>query len=190
MGIRFLGSFSTPPYPKHGKEVIFSGRSNVGKSSLINHLTKVKNLAKTSATPGKTSQINFFSVEERYLLVDLPGYGFAQTAKSVKDAWGRHIQKYLETSPKIVLIVQLLDIRHPPSKEDWQMIEWCVENAFPTVFVLTKLDKIPKTKQASSIKMLTEELENLIVDPVILPYTIKESANRDRLLTLIQERVQ
>jgi GTP-binding protein len=195
MAIKFLRSCTKPPYPRipigkwFAKEVVFSGRSNVGKSSLINHLTGLKDLAKVSSTPGKTEHINFFSVDDRYLLVDLPGYGFADTSKAKKAKWGVSIEQYLQSSENIGLILQLLDIRHLPSKEDIQMITWCVSFELPIVFVLTKLDKIPVTKQASAIGVLTKELEYFVDHPLVVPYTIKERPNKDRLLNLIQERI-
>jgi len=183
----FLGSFCAPPYPKISKAVVFVGRSNVGKSSLINHLTAIKNLAKTSSTPGKTQHINFFLIQNRFHYVDLPGYGFAKASKTRQNAWSKNIQCFLESSNDIGVIIQLLDIRHMPSEEDMQMIEWCCNAEFPILFVLTKLDKIPTTKQASTVQAFTKLLEEVVENPVVIPYTIKDSAGKDRLLTMIQK---
>jgi GTP-binding protein len=183
----FLGSYSCPPYPKINKGVVFVGRSNVGKSSLINHLTGIKNLAKTSATPGKTQQINFFFIQNRYYFVDLPGYGFAKASKAKQHGWGKNIERFFETTGDIAVIVQLLDIRHPPSQEDLQMIEWSCTTDLPILFVLTKLDKIVPTKQMSTIQSFMKELEEIVEEPTIIPYTIKDSAGKERLLKLIQK---
>lgn len=190
---KFITSCTKPPYPKIyiGKfpapEVVILGRSNVGKSSLINHLTGQKNLAKTSATPGKTQTINFFQIDNQFLLVDLPGYGFAKVSKKQQALFSKSIETYVENSKSITLLIQLLDIRHPPSSDDIRAIEWGAFYHYPTIFVLTKLDKIPKTKQKNSVDSFVRELEKHVTNPHVIPYTIKEMTSKFQLTQKIQE---
>ncbi|MEP1032926.1 ribosome biogenesis GTP-binding protein YihA/YsxC [Ekhidna sp.] len=127
-------------------EYAFIGRSNVGKSSLINHMTNRKKLAKTSSTPGKTQLINHFLINEAWYLVDLPGYGWAQTSKVNKAAWKKMINSYLEERPNLACVFVLVDIRHEPQKIDLEFMEWLGENAIPFSIVFTKADKLGKTQ--------------------------------------------
>lgn len=129
-------------------EIAFSGRSNVGKSSLINCLLKRRSLARTSATPGKTASINFYRLDTMRL-VDLPGYGYAKVSDNERRRWNTLIQGYFDADRDLRLAVQLVDMRHPPSKEDWQMIEYFVESGVPFVVVLTKADKLNRTERAA-----------------------------------------
>ena len=140
-------------------EVAFSGRSNVGKSSLINRLLGRKALARTSATPGKTASINFYRLDTMRL-VDLPGYGYAKVSAAERKRWDALIQGYFDADRDLRLVLQLLDMRHPPSKEDRMMIDYFVEAEIPFVIVLTKADKLNKTERAAAEAMLNEALSD------------------------------
>lgn len=136
-------------------EVAFSGRSNVGKSSLINRLLNRKNLARTSATPGKTATINFYRLDTMRM-VDLPGYGYAKVSASEKQRWGRLIEGYFEEERDLRLVLQLVDMRHPPTADDRQMIDFLIAQEIPFVVVLTKADKLNKTEREARLAALDE----------------------------------
>ena len=138
-------------------EVIFSGRSNVGKSSLINRLVNRKSLARVSATPGKTATINFFDVD-KFCLVDLPGYGYAKVSHSERDRWGELMEGYFAQDRNFCLVVQIVDMRHPPTQDDLNMIDFLYSNGFNFIIVLTKKDKLKKTAQKQSLERLNEIL--------------------------------
>lgn len=137
-------------------EVAFAGRSNVGKSSLINVLLNRRALVRTSATPGRTQLLNFFAVNEAFSLVDLPGYGFAKVPPAVKKDWGPMVRTYLETRPNLKAVVVLFDIRRVPREEDLQLLDWLEEFAIPTIPVLTKVDKIGRGERDRQIKPILE----------------------------------
>ncbi len=143
--------------PSELPEVIFSGRSNVGKSSLINKLVNRKALARVSATPGKTATINFFRVDE-FHLVDLPGYGYAKVSKSEKDRWAKLMEGYFNQDRRFALVVQIVDMRHAPSKDDMNMIDYLYQRELPFIIVLTKKDKLKKTQQQKRLAELEQEL--------------------------------
>lgn len=138
-------------------EVIFSGRSNVGKSSLINKLVNRKALARVSATPGKTATINFFDVD-KFCLVDLPGYGYAKVSHSERDRWAELMEGYFAQDRNFCLVVQIVDMRHPPTQDDLNMIDFLYNNGFPFIIVLTKKDKLKKTAQKQSLERISEIL--------------------------------
>ena len=137
-------------------EVAFVGRSNVGKSSLINDVFEVKNLAKTSSTPGKTQLINFFQIDDTLAVIDLPGYGYAKVPFELKKAWGKNIQDYLEKSRDLSLILHLLDIRHMPTDDDLAFFEWATFHKKKTLIIFTKVDKLkPNEKMKNAKKILS-----------------------------------
>lgn len=138
-------------------EVVFSGRSNVGKSSLINKITNRKNLARVSATPGKTATINFFELKE-FMLVDLPGYGYAKVSPVEKERWAELVEGYFADARNFALVVQICDIRHKPTEDDIQMIRYLHELEFPFVVVLTKKDKLNKSELAKQLELYDELL--------------------------------
>ncbi len=138
-------------------EVVFSGRSNVGKSSLINKITNRKNLARVSATPGKTATINFFSLKE-FMLVDLPGYGYAKVSDAEKMRWAELVEGYFAQDRNFALVVQICDIRHKPTADDMQMIEYLDSLGFPFIVVLTKKDKLNKTELSKQLSLYDELL--------------------------------
>ena len=138
-------------------EVVFSGRSNVGKSSLINKITNRRNLARVSATPGKTATINFFSLKD-FMLVDLPGYGYAKVSPAEKERWAELVEGYFAADRNFAVVVQICDIRHKPSPDDLQMINYLSELKFPFVVVLTKKDKLNKTELAKQMEYYSDLL--------------------------------
>ncbi|MCQ2405424.1 MAG: ribosome biogenesis GTP-binding protein YihA/YsxC [Clostridia bacterium] len=166
-------------------EIVFSGRSNVGKSTLINTLLRRKNLARTSATPGKTATINFYKLDTMRF-VDLPGYGYAKVAKDEKRKWGELIEGYFAEERDLRLVIQLCDMRHDPTADDRQMIEFMAENGLPFLVVLTKADKLNKTERAARLaayEAIFAEFEGLTV----IPYSSVTGEGREDLLAIIRE---
>ena len=147
-------------FPKEDvPEVAFAGRSNVGKSSLMNSLLNRKNLVKVSSTPGKTQLINFFKINNQFFFVDLPGYGFARVPDAIKKKWGRMIETYLKKRKNLCLVVLILDIRHKPTEDDRLMAEWLDFYQIRTVFVANKSDKVKKSEKNKKIRSIFESLE-------------------------------
>lgn len=175
-----------PPPNKH--EYAFVGRSNVGKSSLINMITNRKSLAKTSSTPGKTQLINHFEMNDEWYLVDLPGYGWARTSKKNKEIWAKFIEAYLLGRENLICVFQLVDIRHEPQKIDVELMEWFAENEIPFVIVFTKLDKLNKNQRGAAsakyFKHLKDKWEHL---PKHFTTSSFDKFGKDDLLKYIQE---
>lgn len=165
-------------------EVAFAGKSNVGKSSLINGLLNRKSLARTSQEPGKTQTINFYNVNKELYFVDLPGYGFAKVSKEVQQKWGAMIENYLKSSKQLKVVMLLIDIRHEPSANDRNMYEWIVYNGYKPVIIATKLDKINRSQKDKHIKMIRQGL-NVLPDTVILPFSAKTKQGREEILDFI-----
>jgi len=159
--LRFLTSAAkAAQFPESDThEVAFAGRSNAGKSSAINTIADNKNIARTSKTPGRTQLINFFSLDEQRLLVDLPGYGFAKVPPRVKKQWLALMESYLADRPNIVGLVVIMDVRHPLSEFDWQMLEWCAHFNIPAHVLLTKADKLKKGPAKSSLLQVKKHLK-------------------------------
>lgn len=147
-------NFLKTDYP----EVAFVGRSNVGKSSIINFITNRKHLAKTSATPGKTKLINYFLINKKFLLVDLPGYGYAQVSKKEKTNWGEFLEEYLKTSKNLKCVYLLLDVRRTPTEQDEQMLEFLVYNRINVKIVVTKIDTLSRSQVNNQIMMICSRL--------------------------------
>lgn len=158
--VRFITSAVSPDqYPRHTlPEIAFIGRSNVGKSSLLNTLVNKKNLARISNTPGRTQLINFFDIDEKLCFVDLPGYGYAKVPEHIKKQWKPMVESYLLQSEYLKGAVLIVDSRHTPTRHDIQMREWLQVNDIPVIIVATKIDKIPKTKQAKQLKNVEKTL--------------------------------
>ena len=169
-------------------EVAFAGKSNVGKSSMINALLNRKSLARTSAQPGKTQTINFYNVNDAMYLVDLPGYGYAKTSASEKEKWGKMIENYLHTSKKLQAVFLLIDIRHEPSANDKIMYDWMVYQGFTPIIIATKLDKIKRSQIQKNVKAIREGLK---VKPgtVIIPFSSETKQGRDELWEVIDSFV-
>ncbi|MCR5330054.1 MAG: ribosome biogenesis GTP-binding protein YihA/YsxC [Lachnospiraceae bacterium] len=151
-------------------EIAFAGKSNVGKSSLLNGLLNRKSLARTSATPGKTQTINYYRINDRLYFVDLPGYGYAKVSQALREKWGKMIEKYLKKSPSLKAVFLLIDIRHEPGANDRQMYDWIVANGFRPVIIATKSDKISKGQIKKQTSMILKTL-NCPSDTVILPFS-------------------
>lgn len=167
-------------------EIAFAGKSNVGKSSLINALMNRKSLARTSASPGKTQTINFYNVNNELYLVDLPGYGYAQVSQSVKAQWGKLIEKYLHQSKQLKAVFLLIDIRHKPSKNDKMMYDWIVHNGYEPIIIATKADKLKRSQIPKQIKILREGLE-LPKESKLIPFSAQTKQGRDEIWTLGEE---
>ena len=160
---RFLKSMKKKAdYPDTGlPEIAICGKSNVGKSSLINYLTNNYKLAKVSSTPGKTRLVNFFVINEAFMLVDLPGYGFAKVSHSEKNSWSEMVEGYLKASRNIRALLILLDIRHKPTEDDRMMFEWAALFGLSVIIVATKADKIAKTKRPAALKQLSSAVGDI-----------------------------
>ena len=166
-------------------EVAFSGRSNVGKSSLLNRLVRRKALARVSKTPGKTREINFFEVNQELVLVDLPGYGYARVSKDRKAEWRPLIEGYLRNSEQLRGVVQLLDVRHEPTADDLQMVDFLAELGAPTIFALTKIDKLTKSALAKRVGEFAEELG--VTPEQLVPFSSVTGQGRDELAEAMVE---
>ena len=169
-------------------EIAFAGKSNVGKSTLINGLLNRKSLARTSSQPGKTQTINFYNVNKEFYFVDLPGYGFAKVSEETRAKWGKMIERYLNTSEQLKLVFLLIDIRHEPSKNDVMMYDWVVESGFRPVIIATKADKIKRSQLAKNVKIIKTALKMTGEDKII-PYSSMTKQGRDDILKLIGETV-
>lgn len=177
----------TSKIPDTGRpEVAFAGKSNVGKSSLINGLMNRKALARTSAQPGKTQTINFYNINEAMYLVDLPGYGYAKVSAAEKEKWGKMIEGYLHNSKELCAVFLLVDIRHKPSANDKQMYDWICHNGYEPVIIATKLDKLKRSQVAKSLKEIRIGL-GLPKEGKILPFSAETKQGRDEIWALIDE---
>lgn len=197
----------TSKFPENDKiEIAFAGKSNVGKSSLINSLMNRKNLARTSAQPGKTQTVNFYhvdcyhewdavnedgtSVRERnpgaLYFVDLPGYGYAKANEEVKAQWGKMIEKYLHTSKMLKVVFLLIDIRHEPSGNDKHMYHWILEQGYEPVIIATKLDKINRSQVQKHIKMLKQGL-NVVKGTIVIPFSAETKQGREEIYAYIDK---
>lgn len=163
---RAYGTFSQLPASLL-PEIVFSGRSNVGKSSLINKVFNRKNLARVSSVPGKTVTINFYSVGGDAKIVDLPGYGYAKVAKTEKDRWAKMMEGYFNSGRNISLVVQLVDMRHPPTADDIMMIDFLTQTGYPFIVALTKSDKLNKTEYKTRLEAIKTELPTVEQDRII-----------------------
>jgi GTP-binding protein len=184
--LEYLGPMSTrdgwrpdPSYP----EVAFVGRSNVGQSSLLNRLMKRKAFARVSNTPGRTREIHFFDVNRQFVLADLPGYGYARISKARKAEWRPLIEGYLTDSPKLWGVVQLLDVRHDPTDDDMVMLDFLAELGVPTIFAVTKVDKLRRAEVAPRVQALARQLG---LDPdQIVPFSAQTGQGRDELASAL-----
>lgn len=166
-------------------EIAFAGKSNVGKSSLINALINRKALARTSSQPGKTQTINFYHVNQTFYYVDLPGYGYAKVAKTEKEKWGKMIEQYLKKSKQLKAVFLLVDIRHAPSENDRIMYQWILENGFHPIVIATKLDKIKRSQMAKQIALIREGLQ-VESDTVLIPFSAETKQGREEIWELVE----
>lgn len=180
----------TSVLPENDKpEVAFAGKSNVGKSSLINALMNRKSYARISATPGKTQTINFYNINEILYLVDLPGYGYAKVSEKEKEQWGKLIERYLHKSMQLKAVFLLIDIRHEPSANDKMMYRWIVDQGFEPVIIATKLDKIKRSQVQKHIKMIRESLA-LIPGTKVIPFSSSTKQGRDEIWEEIEKAAE
>ena len=170
-------------------EVAFAGKSNVGKSSLINALMNRKSLARTSAQPGKTQTINFYNINNELYFVDLPGYGYAKANESVKAQWGKMIEDYLHQSKKLRAVFLLIDIRHEPSGNDRNMYEWVVDHGFQPIIIATKLDKINRSQIQKQVKLIKQSL-NVLPGTVVIPFSAQTKQGREDIYDLIDSMLE
>jgi len=181
-----LGTTAVKPeqFPDSDRlEVAFVGRSNVGKSSMINAMLNRKSLVRTSQSPGKTRTINFFEVEQNWYFVDLPGYGYAKVSRSESEKWGEMIEGYLKDRAKLVALVLLLDIRHEPSDNDKMLYDWCKHYELPVVLVATKSDKIKRSQLQKHTAMIKRGLG---AEEAVLPFSSLDKAGREELWGLLE----
>ena len=171
----------TSKLPDTGRpEVAFAGKSNVGKSSLINALMNRKALARTSSQPGKTQTINFYNINEAIYLVDLPGYGYARTSVAEKEKWGVMIERYLHTSQNLKAVFLLVDIRHAPNANDHQMYDWIVQNGYQPIIIATKLDKLKRSQVQKALRTIRDGL-SLPKDTLLIPFSAETKQGREEI---------
>lgn len=177
----------TSVLPENDKmEIAFAGKSNVGKSSLINVLMNRKSYARTSAQPGKTQTINFYNINELLYIVDLPGYGYAKVSIAMKQKWGKLIERYLLKSKKLRIVFLLIDIRHEPSENDRNMYEWIVEQGYNPIIIATKMDKINRSQIQKHIKMIRNGVK-AVEDTPIIPFSALSKQGRDEIWEYIMD---
>ena len=175
----------TSTIPQNDKvEIAFTGKSNVGKSSLINALMNRKSYARTSSQPGKTQTINFYNINDEIYFVDLPGYGYAKVSVSVKAKWGKMIENYLQNSKTLKAVFLLIDIRHEPSANDKQMYDWILYQGFHPIIIATKADKINRSQLQKHVKMIKTGLE-VEKDTVVIPFSASTKQGRDEIYELV-----
>ena len=170
-------------------EVAFAGKSNVGKSSLINALMNRKSLARTSAQPGKTQTINFYNINDQMYFVDLPGYGYARVSEQEKAKWGKMIEDYLHQSKQLKAVFLLIDIRHEPSGNDKLMYDWILHQGFEPIIIATKLDKISRGQVPKHLKMIREGL-GVVKNTVIIPYSAQTKQGREEIYELLDSYLE
>jgi GTP-binding protein len=180
-------AFKEDDWPKDAQpEVAFLGRSNVGKSSLINSLLSVRGLARTSSTPGRTQSLNFFSVNDKFKFVDLPGFGYARVPKNIKSTWGEMATAYLAKRRQLVLSIHIVDSRHEPTKQDLQLHEWLEQSDKPRLIVATKSDKLSHNE----LKRNLQHIARVLDDDSVMAYSAKSGRGRDELWRAIRSAIE
>ena len=169
-------------------EIAFAGKSNVGKSSLINGLLNRKSLARTSASPGKTQTINFYNINKELYFVDLPGYGYAKVSQEIRNKWGKMIEIYLHTSKQLKTVFLLIDIRHAPGENDVTMYNWIVANGYEPVIIATKLDKIKRSQKDKNIKIIREKLRTS-KETKIIPFSAVSKQGKEEIWDVIDSSI-
>lgn len=176
----------TSKLPENDKpEIAFAGKSNVGKSSLINALMNRKSYARISATPGKTQTINFYNINDEMYLVDLPGYGYAKVSQQEKEKWGKMIERYLHSSKQLRAVFLLIDIRHEPSANDKMMYDWVVSQGYNPIIIATKQDKLKRSQIDKHVRMLRQGLK-LVPETRIIPFSSVTKQGRDEIWELVE----
>lgn len=169
-------------------EIAFAGKSNVGKSSLINGLLNRKSLARTSSQPGKTQTINYYNINHDLYFVDLPGYGYAQVSVEIRAKWGKMVERYLHTSKQLRLVFLLIDIRHEPSENDCIMYDWIEKNGYEPVIIATKLDKIKRSQIQKNLKIIRQKIQP-VEGTIIIPFSAQTKQGKEEILQLIEDRI-
>ena len=169
-------------------EIAFAGKSNVGKSSLINGLLNRKSLARTSSQPGKTQTINYYNINHDLYFVDLPGYGYAQVSVEIRAKWGKMVERYLHTSKQLRLVFLLIDIRHEPSENDCIMYDWIVKNGYEPVIIARKLDKIKRSQIQKNLKIIRQKIQP-VEGTIIIPFSAQTKQGKEEILQLIEDRI-
>ena len=169
-------------------EIAFAGKSNVGKSSLINGLLNRKSLARTSSQPGKTQTSNYYNINHDLYFVDLPGYGYAQVSVEIRAKWGKMVERYLHTSKQLRLVFLLIDIRHEPSENDCIMYDWIVKNGYEPVIIATKLDKIKRSQIQKNLKIIRQKIQP-VEGTIIIPFSAQTKQGKEEILQLIEDRI-
>jgi GTP-binding protein len=184
---RFIKSATRPDdFPRDQRpEIAFCGRSNIGKSSLLNTLTNTRGLARTSASPGRTQTINFFLIDDRTYFVDLPGYGYAKVSKAIKETWGAMIEAYLRHRKPLKLVLMLVDSRMPPTDSDIRMKDWLDHCGIPNAVVLTKTDKISRNQLSQALRKSAQTLNT----KEIIPFSAVTGFGKDQLLARIHTAI-
>lgn len=181
-----LSAAKPSQFPRNGiPQIAFAGKSNVGKSSVINRILMRKNFAYVGASPGKTIHINYFLVDETAYLVDLPGYGYAKVSKSEKERWGRLMEDYFAAGDLITLGILIVDSRHAPTQNDITMASWFQQTGCPFVVVANKLDKLKKSQIEPNLAVIREDL-SLSDDTILLPFSAEKGTGRDQLVAFIE----
>ena len=165
-------------------QIAVAGRSNVGKSSLLNHMLGYRKLARVSSTPGRTRSLNYFRIDSRYYVVDLPGYGYAKVSKSMRAEWGKLIEEYLTSCDDLIGLILLLDCRRDPTDQDWELINWLSERQLPVMVVITKSDKLSKDKLNRKVRQLETELGGAVI-----PFSIVSGGGRKVLMASLRQLV-
>ena len=166
-------------------EIAFAGKSNVGKSSLINALMNRKSYARISATPGKTQTINFYNINQEFYLVDLPGYGYAKVSEQEKQKWGQMVERYLHGSKQLRAVFLLIDIRHDPSANDKLMYDWIVSQGYHPIIIATKLDKIKRSQKDKQVRIIRQGL-GLLPGTIVIPFSSVTKQGRDEIWELAE----
>ena len=170
-------------------EFAFAGKSNVGKSSLINALLNRKSLARTSSTPGKTQTVNFYKVNRSFYFVDLPGYGYARVSKTSREKWGKMIERYLHKSPMLKQVFLLIDIRHEPGENDRLMYDWIVKNGYRPIVIATKKDKIKRSQVGKQTALIRRTL-GMAPEDILIPFSAETKDGREEIYHLLEAGLQ
>ncbi|WP_031544627.1 ribosome biogenesis GTP-binding protein YihA/YsxC [Salinicoccus luteus] len=182
-----ISAVSSAQYPKTGlPEIALSGRSNVGKSSFINAVAGRKNIARTSSKPGKTQTLNFYNMDDQFVFVDVPGYGYAKQSKKAREEWGKMIENYLAEREELAAVIQLVDLRHKPTEDDVLMYNYLKHFEIPVIMICTKMDKIPKSKLEKHLKVVRETID-FEEDDVMIPFSAVDKKNLPKAMEAISQ---
>src|SRR5690625_1099425 len=182
-----ISAVSQKQYPKdHLPEIALAGRSNVGKSSLINRLIQRKNLARTSQKPGKTQTLNFYKLNEAFYFVDVPGYGYAKVSKKEREKWGKMMDEYFQQRENLKAVVLVCDVRHEPTDADVQMYDYLKYYELPVIIIATKLDKVKKSKQHQHVKVVKDTFE-VDAEDIVIPFSAETGEGKDQAWQAIKQ---